>query len=184
MDAVIGIVTCFAGTFIPRDWASCDGQALLIHQHPSLFKILGTLYGGDGVNTFQLPDLRGRTAVSSGRLMNRDYNMGDKTGSAYVTLQPLHVPAHSHTGNISLSLGANRQSGTEPEVNNNYPSRFLNGYATSRDAKDTSTMGAPEYSDITIGNAGSNTPVPLDTRTPFLVITYIICLRGIFPSKQ
>lgn len=184
MDAVIGIVTCFAGTYIPRDWASCDGQTLSISEHPSLFKILGTLYGGDGVNNFKLPDLRGRTAVSSGRSMNRDYNVGDKTGSEFVTILPSHLPAHTHTGKINLCLGASRQSGTEPEVNNCYPSRFLNGYATKRDDKDISTMRAPEYSDITIHGAGSPTPVPLDTRTAFLVITYIISLRGIFPSKQ
>jgi microcystin-dependent protein len=104
MDAVIGIVTCFAGTYIPREWSSCDGQTLSILEHPSLFKILGTLYGGDGINTFKLPDLRGRTAVSSGRSMNMDYNVGDKTGSEFATILPLHLPAHTHTGNINLSL--------------------------------------------------------------------------------
>lgn len=184
MDAVIGIVMCFTGTYIPRDWLSCDGRSLFINDYPDLFKVLGTLYGGDGINTFKLPDLRGRTAVSSGQSMNTDYNIGDKTGSEFATISPLHLPAHTHTGNISLSLGASRQSGTEPEVNNCYPSRFLNGYATKREDKDISTMRAPEYSAITIHSTGSPVPVPLDTRTAFLVITYIICIKGIFPSRQ
>jgi microcystin-dependent protein len=184
MEPVIGAVVCFAGTFIPRDWASCDGQALFIHEHPSLFKLLGTLYGGNGETTFNLPDLRGRTAVSAGRSTTRNYNQGDTAGSEFVSLQPSHLPAHTHNGNINLYIGASRRSGTEFEVNNYYPSRFLNGYATSRDAVDTSTMRAPEYSNITIGNAGANVPAPIDTRSPFLVITYIISLSGIFPSRQ
>jgi microcystin-dependent protein len=181
---MIGMVVCFAGTFIPRDWASCDGQALFIHQHPSLFKLLGTQYGGDGITTFNLPDLRGRTAVSAGRSTTMNYNVGDKAGSEFVTLQQNNLPVHTHKGNIDLYIGASRRSGTEFEVNNCYPSRFLNGYATSRDKEDKSTMRAPEYSNITIGNAGASVPAPIDTRSPFLVITYIISLSGIFPSRQ
>jgi microcystin-dependent protein len=151
-----------------------------------LFSLLGTLYGGDGITTFNVPDLRGRTAVSAGELQKKgkNYNLGDKAGSSFVTLQEKNIPAHTHDGDIDLALGASRRSGTEFEVNNCYPARLLNGYALSREEKDKSTMRPPEYSNITISEVGASVPAPIDTRSPFLVITYIICFSGIFPSRQ
>lgn len=65
MDAMIGTITIFAGNFAPRGWAFCDGALLPIADHPALFSILGTSYGGDGIGTFALPDMRGRVAAQS-----------------------------------------------------------------------------------------------------------------------
>jgi microcystin-dependent protein len=177
MEGVMGVVVCFAGSYVPRNWASCDGQTLFISEHPALFKLLGATYGGDGITTFKLPDLRGRTAVSAGQSPNHNYTLGESYGSESVTLGFNHLPAHKHDGDIALHLSANSGPGIDATVNEGYPAEYTGAYATSGG----STMLAPEYT-TTIGNAGSG--VPVDTRSPFLVITYIICLKGIYPSRS
>ena len=178
MEGVMGIVVCFAGSYVPRDWASCDGQILHISQHPALFKLLGNTYGGDGITTFMLPDLRGRTAVSAGQSPYHNYTLGESAGSESVTLGLNHIPAHTHDGDLALQLPANSGPGIDANVNDGYPAEYTGAYSTSGG----STMLAPDYKDVTIGNAGSG--VPVDTRSPFLVISYIICLRGIYPSRS
>ena len=178
MTPVIGVVVCFAGSYIPRDWASCDGQTLLISQNPLLFKILGATYGGDGVTKFCLPDLRGRTAVSAGQSPFRNYKPGDAAGSKSVTLGVHQIPAHTHSVNMELHLGASQDPAIDSTVNNNYPAECDNAYVTA--PKTDTYMFPPDY-DVIIGNAGSG--VPINTRSPFLGIRYIICLQGIFPPR-
>jgi microcystin-dependent protein len=178
MDQVIGTVMCFAGSYVPRDWASCDGQTLSISQNQVLFSLLRNRYGGDGYTTFKLPDLRGRTAVSAGQSSFRNYTLGEVAGSASVTLGLNHIPAHTHDGDISLQLPANSGPGIDATVNDGFPADHTGAYSTSGG----STMLAPDYKNVSIGNAGSG--VPVDTRSPFLVIMHIICLAGIYPDRS
>ena len=177
MTPVIGVVVCFAGSYVPRFWASCDGQTLLISQNPALFKLLGTTYGGNGVTTFHLPDLRGRTAVSAGPSSLRRLKLGESAGSASVTLGLHQIPAHEHSAIIDVHFAVTNNPAIENTVNDGYPAARDNAYAASGA---NGPMYPPEYS-VTIGDAGSG--VPVDTRSPFLVITHIICLEGIFPPR-
>lgn len=177
MEGIMGVVVCFAGSYIPRDWQSCDGQSLSITTYPLLFKLLGTRYGGDGVTTFMLPDLGGRTAVSAGQSPAYNYRLGEPAGAASVTLGINNLPIHTHSGEITLYLGANSSPGSESTVNDGVPADFTGAYATSGD----STMLMPDYQ-VAIQPAGSGDPVNI--RSPYLVITHIICVKGIFPSRS
>lgn len=177
MDEVMGVVVCFAGSYAPRGWAFCNGQILTISQNQALFSLLGTTYGGDGRVTFALPDMRGRTAVSAGQSSFHNYSLGEKAGSETVTLEPGHIPAHSHDGDITLHLTANSGPGIDPTVNDGFPAEHTGAYATSGDG----TMQAPDYTHVAIANTGAG--APLNSRSPFLVISHIICMQGIYPGR-
>jgi microcystin-dependent protein len=178
MQGVIGVITCFASNFAPRFWAFCNGQLLQISQNTALFSILGTTYGGNGQTTFALPDLRGRVPVSQGQgpgLSN--YFLGQVSGTETVTLLTQNLPPHVHTGPANFQLQASSDDGADPTPNDGFPSRFTGAYAAATNA----SMLAPDYTG-TINNAGASQPVPI--RSPFLGMNYIICLTGVFPSRN
>lgn len=179
MEGVIGVVSCFAADFAPKNWAFCNGQLLAISQNQALFSILGTTYGGNGTTNFALPDLRGRTAVSAGQGPGlSSYNLGQKTGSESVTLTSANLPPHTHNGTVNnLQLQADSNDGSQNSVEFAYPAALAGAYA----ATPNTTMKAPTIS-ATIGNTGNG--VPMNTLSPYLVINYIICLYGIFPSRN
>ena len=97
----LGEISPVAFPFPPKGWAFCNGQILSIQQNTALFSLLGTTYGGDGVNTFALPDLRGRVSVSSGP----NYPLGSTGGVEGVTLNGNQIPAHSHAPVCSTQAG-------------------------------------------------------------------------------
>jgi microcystin-dependent protein len=178
MEGVLAVVTCFAADFAPRGWAFCNGQILPIAQNQALFSLLGTTYGGNGVTTFALPNLQGRTAVSSGQGLGlSNYTLGQLTGTETVTLTSGNLPSHVHNGNISLQLDADSSDGTITRAANSYPALYAGAYASTPGA----AMAAPGYN-VSIGTAGGGQPMPI--RAPFLAINYIICLQGIFPSRN
>jgi len=177
MTHFIGMVVCFAGQYFPRTWLPCNGQSVLISKYPNLYKVLGTTYGGNGTTTFNLPDLRGRTAVSAGRSSFHNYTLGEQAGAESVTLNTSHIPAHTHDGSITLRLSANTDPGIDTVVNDGFPSDYTGAYATTG----SSTMLEPDFKDVTIGNTGSGLPV--NTRSPYLAITYMICVEGILPPR-
>jgi microcystin-dependent protein len=178
MDGVIGVVTCFAGEFIPKNWAACNGQTLQIAPNQALFAILGTSFGGNGTSTFNLPDLRGRTPVSPGSEPGTStYTLGEKAGSETVSLNASQTPIHTHDPTtIQLALQANTDDGIDPSSNLGYPSRFTGAYATASD----STMLSPDYTAVIQNNAGSQ---PVNICSPYLVVNYMICLAGLFPTR-
>lgn len=178
MDEVMAVVIYFAGTYAPRNWAFCNGQIMAISQNQALFSLLGTTYGGDGKSTFALPDLRGRTAVSTGQSPFRNYALGQRAGAESVTLNVSQIPSHTHDGNITVQLPANSGSGIDATVNDGFPSDYTGAYATSAN----STMQAPDFKNASLANTGSGTP--LVTRSPYLVINHIICIQGVFPSRN
>jgi microcystin-dependent protein len=174
-EPYLGSIVMFAGNFAPRGWAFCTGQLLSISQNTALFSILGTTFGGDGVQTFALPDLRGRTPVGAGQgpgLSN--INAGDKGGTETVTLTVANMPAHNHlvncdnTGNSSTA-----PSGLIPGLANDRTTS-LNLYSSN---PANATMNA-----ATIGMTGNGQP--FNVRDPYLGINYIIALQGIFPSRN
>jgi microcystin-dependent protein len=181
MEGTIGVVTCFGADWAPKNWASCNGQILPIAQNQALFSILGTTYGGNGQTTFALPDLRGRTAVSAGQGQGlQNYTLGQSSGSESVTMTIASMPAHVHNGSLAVKLDGNLNPGDQTSAEFAVPASFTGAYNA------TPTPGAttlpPAYSNIIIGTSGGGQP--FSNLSPYLAINYIICLYGIFPSRN
>ncbi|GJJ02760.1 tail Collar domain-containing protein [Duganella rhizosphaerae] len=174
----VGEIRMFAGNFAPAGWAFCDGSLWPISENEVLFALIGTTYGGDGVETFAMPDLRGRVPVHVGTLQGDTYQLGMNGGVEQVTLTAAQMPAHSHVINAStaappLAAGAiNITDGSSwvPAA----PSPKPKVYTT---AAPNLLMGAD-----TIGPSGGSQPH--DNMAPYLAIQFIISLFGIFPSQS
>ena len=165
----VGEIRIFAGTFAPVEWAFCDGSLLSISENDVLFNLIGTTYGGDGQTTFGLPDLRGRVPVHQGTsFQGNTYVIGQPGGVETVTLTTSQIPAHSHV----------------PQCNNtggNQPSPAGNVWAAS--GLDQYSMTAPSVAldPAAIGSTGGNQPH--DNMIPFVTVSFIISLFGIFPTQ-
>jgi microcystin-dependent protein len=167
----LGQIMMVGFNFSPRGWAFCDGQLLAISQNDALFALLGTTYGGDGVTTFALPDLRGRTPMHWGNGPG-GFNtvIGETLGTEAVTLTVSQIPSHQHV----YSPGASQGEQTSNRPDNRYPA--VGGYyATTANAG--APMGAP-----TVAVAGGSQPH--NNLQPYLGINFIIALEGIFPTRS
>ena len=172
MDPFVGEIRLFAGNYAPENWALCDGSTLQIATYNALYALLGTTYGGDGVNNFKLPDLRGRLPLHQGAgpgLAN--YPIGSSGGSETVTLDANQLPAHSH-GLVAVPAAG----GIGTPQNNLLAKATTTVYAAPQPGK-TATL-AP----TTIASAGGNQPH--DNLMPFCCINYIIALQGIYPTQN
>ena len=106
MDSFIGTIILFAGNFAPRGWAFCQGQLLPIQQYTAVFSLLGTTYGGNGVQTFGLPNLQGRVPVGSGSGAGLSkVDLGQMLGTENVTLLTTQIPAHTHPTTVAIYAG-------------------------------------------------------------------------------
>src|SRR5438552_234549 len=104
MDPILGSIALFGFGFVPRGWAACDGSVLSIGQNSALFSLLGTTYGGDGVSTFALPDLRGRMPLGQGQGQGLSPQpLGALAGTENVTLTSSQMPAHNHALSASTA---------------------------------------------------------------------------------
>ena len=159
----VGEIRIFAGNFAIADWAFCDGSLQSISQNQTLFNLIGTTYGGDGQNTFALPDLQGRFPVHQGS----GYLIGQKAGVETVTLNTNQIPSHSHLPASSGTGGSDNPSG-------NYWGASTGGKLYSTNTPNLTMNNAA------IGISGGN--LPHDNMQPFLCINYIISLFGVFPS--
>ncbi len=168
----IGEIRPFAGTFAPQDWALCDGSLLPISQYAPLFTLIGTTYGGDGQTTFALPDLRGRAVIHQGQGPGLSaYIQGEPLGVENVTLTPGQLATHPHAFSATASAGTTSTPG---------PSVVLASTPTGESIYD-GTATAVALASNAVGAAGSD--LPHNNRQPYLAITYIIALFGIFPSQ-
>lgn len=166
-EPFLGEIRTFGGNFAPTGWAPCDGRLLPIQQYTALFSLLGTTYGGDGKVTFALPDLQGRAPMHWGDgpgLTPR--RIGESAGSATVTLLQTEMPAHTHAGGASLSSSSSLS-----------PSGNVLGDAALYAAPPFTTMMSPMAVGVTGGSQ------PHENRMPYLGVTFIIALQGIFPSR-
>ena len=160
MDPFIAEVTLFAGNFAPRNWAFCDGQLLSIASNSALFSLLGTTFGGDGIVTFALPDLRGRVAIHAGEgpgLTRRD--LGSKGGAERVTLTASEIPSHGH----SVELHQAGEGGGPPSL-----------------GSVLSNSGPVATADIGLTGGGQSH----ENMPPYLTMNYIIALYGTYPSRS
>jgi microcystin-dependent protein len=168
----------FAGTFPPSGWMTCQGQLVPISENETLFQLIGTTYGGDGQETFQLPDLQGRIPIHQGQgggLSN--YTIGESGGVENVTLNTNQIPQHQH-----LAVCNNNQSTKSSPDSSAILSTQNVGAGT-----DTPNAYAPYVAGTavtmppsTVQNAGGSQPH--DNIQPVLTITYCISLFGVFPS--
>jgi microcystin-dependent protein len=166
----LGEIRMFGFNFAPVGWAMCNGQLLPISQNTALFSLLGTQYGGNGQNTFALPDLRSRVAVHQGQGPGlSSYVIGESIGVEAVTLTQNQMPQHVH------SVTANGAPGTASRPNDAVPARA--GSSIYAPAPDGTVMNAGM-----IGPTGGGQP--FGVRQPLLTLNFCIALQGIFPSRN
>lgn len=166
-DPYVGEIRLFAGNFAPLGWMLCAGQLLPISENETLFNLIGTTYGGDGQQTFALPDLRGRVPMHQGTFIGTPYQMGEVSGTETVTLQHQHLPAHTH----SLIASTAAASGATPA------GAVL---AATSVASYDSGAATTAMAGTAIGTTGG--AQPHDNMAPTLAINYIIAMSGIYPS--
>lgn len=176
MEGTMAVVTTVAYDFTPKNWAQCNGQLLAINTNQALFALLGTTYGGNGQTTFALPDLRSRTAVGAGPT---SYQLGERTGSNTATMGMSNMPPHNHNGVINLSLGANDTPGFEGAAEG---SNIGSGIPNSFSPNNNTPMANPLSIQGTVGVTGGSQPFSI--LSPYLAINYVICMYGIFPSRN
>lgn len=169
----IGEIRMFGGTFAIQGWAFCNGSLLSIAQNQALYNLLGTTYGGDGVNTFALPDLQGRIPVHQGQGAGlQNYVIGQKGGLEAVTLIGSQLPVHTH-----LAIGSASGASAPNPGNNTWGNAGITNESFGPGSSANASMNAGSTT-----NAGSN--LPHDNLLPFLVISFIIALNGIYPSQN
>jgi len=178
MDPFLGEIRMAGFNYAPNGWLLCNGQLLPISQYSALFSLLGTQYGGDGVQTFALPNLQGRVPIHQGNGAGLSpYTMGASGGTENVTLIATQMPAHNHLMGVSNQTGAvadptnailaqgNSGSGRSPVPVTNYVSTAATG-----------TLAPAAISPAGGGQAHSNIQ-------PYLCVNFIISTQGIYPSR-
>lgn len=174
-DQFVGEIRIFAGNFAPTGWALCNGQLLPISQNTALFSLLGTTYGGDGKTTFALPNLQGAAPLMAGQgngLSNRV--QGEIGGEATVTLTAAEMPTHSHPVNGSSSAGTDVA-----------PTNHDWGVASVTRGQKLYSQNAgtsPPMSPLAFSASGSGQPH--NNMPPYLTLTFIIALQGIYPPRS
>ncbi|WGD35551.1 tail fiber protein [Olleya sp. YS] len=187
MEPFIAQIMLFGGNFAPRGWAFCHGQLLPISQNTALFSLIGTTYGGDGRTTFGLPDLRGRVPLSVGQgpgLSNITW--GERGGAEQHTITINEMPTHAHDGSSLTGVSTmtcSEDDGTTEEPAGNVLATAASGtpYVSGAANETLGSTGTVTVSGNT-GNQGGNQPMNL--RTPYVGINYVIALQGIFPSRS
>jgi microcystin-dependent protein len=159
----VGEIRMFAGSFAPLDWAFCDGRLMAISENPTLYNLIGTTYGGDGVQTFALPDLQGRLPLHAGN----GFVQGEKSGEETHTLNVPEIPNHSHT------VSAKGQATTNSIAGGVYAGGGLKAYKAATAA----TMNPA----VVQSNSGGQ---PHENLMPFVVVSFIIALAGVYPTQS
>lgn len=171
MEPFVAEVKIFAGNFAPRGWATCNGQLMPLSQNTALFSLLGTTYGGDGKSTFALPDLQGRTPMGPGQGPGLSYHdLGESAGEETLTLLLSELPQHNH------GIGAVNFPGDTNQPVGNALARSSEGSIYSTAASPMVQLGANA-----IAPMGTNQPH--NNMQPYLTLTFIIALQGIFPQR-
>ncbi|NOX43739.1 MAG: phage tail protein [Gammaproteobacteria bacterium] len=175
-DPYLGEMRMFAGNFAPRSWAFCNGALLSVAENNALFSLLGTTYGGDGRTTFALPEMRGRLPVHHGQGPGlSDRRLGTKLGSESVTLNTTQMPNHHHILNASTDVASSSNPAGDVLASQNdgdIP------YATQPE----DPVNVENMNSQTLAMAGGNQFH--NNMMPYLSISFIIALFGIYPSRS
>lgn len=202
MEGTIGEIRAFAGNFAPANWALCQGQTMSIAQFTALFSILGTTYGGDGQTNFLLPNIQSRIVISPGQgpgLPN--YDLGATLGEEGHVLTINEMPGHNHTvttqndttpPSATVSLMGINANGAKPTPAGNLLGQDPGGKTIY--APGTSSPVAMNAGSVVLNSLTTSVPtvtvnvtgqsIPHNNIQPVLGVNYIICLEGIFPSRN
>jgi len=165
----VGEIRMFAGNFAPAGWMFCNGALLPISENETLFNLIGTTYGGDGQETFALPNLSSRVPVHQGNFQGTPFLLGELSGTETVTLTLNQIPAHNH---LPQAQSAN---GTQASPANGF-------WANSAVAAFAAATPDTAMNPAEIGPTGGSQPH--DNMVPFLAVNFIISMFGIYPSQS
>lgn len=171
----IGEIRMGGWNFAPRGYALCNGALQSIANNNALFALIGTTYGGDGVNTFGLPDLQGRSVVHRGTLAGTPYTIGDRFGVETVTLTTNQLPSHTH---VAASVAGPAVPGPSTSPANKLP----NGQANQADPPYGTGPANTPMSGAAITQTGGSQPH--NNLQPLLAITFVIAVEGVFPARN
>ena len=189
----MGSVEYVAFNFVPRDYASCDGQLMSISSNQALFSLLGTVYGGDGRSTFGLPNMKGRVPIHTGTLPGYgDFTMGQMSGNPVATLQINNLPAHNHSVEVE-SISTSVLKG----INSAGTVLIPGGNSIARSSTNTSknfSSDAPSV-DMNSGSVATGTVSTVTQQTvgnnqsfsimqPYTVLRCIVAVQGLYPPRQ
>jgi len=188
-DAYLGEIRMFAGNFAPRGWALCDGSVLMIKTNETLFSLIGTMYGGDGSNTFKLPDYRGRIPVGQGSGSGlANWTVGEADGVETITMAAHHTPPHIHGFQVSSAevtsatpYPANQPGSTQTFGKFKLEGSFTGLYSSGENSPAVVSLN-PNFLSTALGNPGKAVE-PHSNMMGSLAINYIICMTGIYPQK-
>jgi microcystin-dependent protein len=168
----VGEIRMFGATFAPAGWAFCDGQLMPISQNETLFNLIGTTYGGDGQETFAMPDLQGRVPLHQGQGpgISQNYQLGEKGGVESVTLNIQQTPLHNHAFIASTTVG-----------NSVLPTGNVPGQSAQTTFYSLGTAITNMFATAITNVGGSQ---PHENMQPYLALSFIISLFGIFPSQN
>ncbi len=189
-DGILSEIRMFTGplntdTYSLKDWKLCNGESLLIQDYEALFSLLGCRYGGDGKVKFALPNLRGKIPAGTGldhEGIMQHYPQGKEMGSESVTLEGHHLPSHSHSGSIDVSIPV-----LSTEGSTNVPTR--NYLANIPPAKMYSNQGntslKPFQAPVVVEMSKQETGVtaPISVMQSYQVVNFLICVNGIYPRR-
>ena len=167
----VGEIRIFAGNFAPAGWMFCEGQLLPISENDALFNLIGTTYGGDGQSTFALPEMRGRLPIHQGN----GFTLAETGGVESITLTVSQISAHGHTPLGAVPLAA------PPAINATNPTPSANLPALGSAKVYATTAPSALLNAVSVAGAGGSQPH--NNLMPYLCVSYIISLFGIFPSQ-
>ncbi|SDR72642.1 Microcystin-dependent protein [Microterricola viridarii] len=165
----VGEIRMFGGNFAPAGWMFCDGQLLPISEQETLFNLIGTTYGGDGESTFALPDLRGRAPLHQGP----GHALAQAAGVEEVTLNRTQIPTHNHQ---VIAAGV---TGTSSSAQGNV---WAGGTDTPYAVLDPQSPDLVQLAPGSLGPSGGSQPH--SNMPPYLAVSFIISLFGIFPAQN
>jgi len=176
----IGAIFLIGANFAPYSWALCDGRQIAISQNETLYTLIGTTYGGDGLNTFNLPDLRGRVPIHQGQGPGlQNYVIGATAGTENVTFTAGQIPSHNHNLNIQNAVG-----NTPTPASNTVLAVTVDGSGSSATPVKVYTDQIPDtaLNSQTITNTGGGQSISIIQ--PLLAMNYIFALYGVYPSRN
>ncbi|MEL7488730.1 MAG: tail fiber protein, partial [Pseudomonadota bacterium] len=182
-ECTLGDIKMFAGNFAPRNYALAHGQILQINQNQSLYSLFGTMYGGDGRTSFALPDLRGRAPMGAASNIQNltPHAQGAKVGAETTTLVEANLPSHTHVATTTSTLRATDNRGNRPTPAGNVLANDGNDQVYAAATANTDMMQGAVVSTTTVGAVGGS---PVNNMQPALAINYIVCMSGLFPSRN